>query len=157
VVGRMRRAGRVVDKKRPIGRLGLLVVNPMDRLVRQVIGQVVLFPFLSSRHSDDRIVLGHDRIVLAACPAEKSVEVIKAQPARPAVEGAGRAMLVVGRKVPFAEGSRRVAVVLQNAGNTGCALGPGGVVSRPATGEFGNGTKADGVMVAPRKERCAGW
>ena len=106
-------------------------------------------------HPDDRVVLGQDRVVLARLTAEESVEVVESQPARPAIERAGGALLVVGRQVPLAERGGGVAVALEDLGDAGGALGPRRVVARPAAGELGDRAEAHGVMVAARQQRGA--
>ena len=120
VVRRVARARGVVDKERPIGRLGFLVVDPVDCAVGHVCREIIVLPFGNSQNG---VVLGHNRVVLSACSAEETPEVIEAEAARPAVERTCRALLVVGCEMPFAERRGRVAAALKDLRDTGRALG----------------------------------
>src|SRR5262249_15266159 len=83
VVRRMGRAGGVIDEKWLVRRLGLLIAEPADRPFGEVVREVVI---LLPGAPDDRVVLGEDRVVLAGLAAEEAVEVVEAQPRRPAIE-----------------------------------------------------------------------
>ena len=57
MVRRMRRAGRVVDEERPIGRDRLLLVDVLDRLVGQsLVERVVGLAALRDLHLDRLVV-----------------------------------------------------------------------------------------------------
>ena len=67
-------ASGVVDKERLVGRLGLLVVDPPDRALGEIVGEVVV---LALGNADDRVILGQHRVILPCCAAEEAVEVVK--------------------------------------------------------------------------------
>ena len=91
-------------------------VQPLNRLVRHRVGQVVgvlLVVELRGR-PDDLLVLGQARVPLPRAPTQEPVEVLEPPADRPAIKRARRALLAVRRQVPFAERRRGVAVVAQD-------------------------------------------
>ena len=75
--GAVRGAGGVVDEERLVGRLGLLVVQPVRSCGRP--GRRGGNSPSSFGHADDRVVLGQNRVVLAGCAAEEAAEVVEAR------------------------------------------------------------------------------
>src|SRR5690606_34009849 len=73
----------------------------------------------------------------------------------PAVEGARRTLLVVGREVPLADRRGGVAAVAQDARARGGVARPVRVVAREAAVRLGDHPEADAVMVAAREQRGA--
>ena len=80
---------------------------------------------------------------------------VEAPGVRPAVEGAGHALHVVGRQVPLAEAGGAVAVALQHAHERRAVLGARGRVAREGARELADGAEADGVVVAAGEQRRA--
>src|SRR5512132_3892570 len=104
-MGGVAAAGGEVDKERLLRILRPDRVQPLDRLVRHGVRQVVgvLLVVVLRRGSDNLLVLRQARIPLARSAAEETVEVVEPPAVRPAVERPGRALLPVGREVPLTE------------------------------------------------------
>jgi len=64
-------------------------VQPVDRLVGQVVLEVVLLAHFRFGHADDLLVLGDQRVVLGRLTAEEAPEVLEPEPRWPAVERSG--------------------------------------------------------------------
>ncbi len=107
-------AGRVVHEPRLLRVLGADRVQPLDGLVGEVVGEVVLLAVLALRYAEHRVVLGDDRVVLAGGAAQEAPEVVEAPGQRPPVERPGGALDVVRRQVPLAEAAGDVAVLAQD-------------------------------------------
>ena len=80
---------------------------------------------------------------------------VEAPGVRPAVEGAGHALHVVGSQVPLAEAPGAVAVALQHAHERRAVLGARGGVAREGARELADRTEAHGVVVAAGEQRRA--
>ena len=120
VVRRVRGARRVVDEPRLVGVVGADRVDPLDRLVGDVVREVVELPVLALRHADDRVVLDDDRVVLAGRAGQEAPPVVEAPGLRPVVERARGAHRATGRQVPLAEAAGDVAVLLEDPGQRPC-------------------------------------
>ncbi len=153
---RVRAAGGVVHEPR-LGRvLRPDAVQPLDRLVGQVVREVVLLAVPALRDPEHRVVLGDDRVVLACCPGQEPPEVVEAPRLRPVAERARRALHVVGCQMPLAEPAGDVAVLLQNARQRGAAAGPRRGIAGERARVLGDGTEAHPVMVTASQQSRAG-
>ena len=113
MVRRVRRAGAEVQVERLV-RVDLLGVgDELDRLVDQVLGQVVAL-LRRARRLDLVVVVDQVGIPLARVAAEEPVEALEAAPQRPAVVRPGRRLLVARRQVPLADHVGVVAVLEQH-------------------------------------------
>ena len=156
VVRRVAAAGRVVHHPR-LGRvLRPHRVQPLDRLVGDVVGEVVRLAVLALGHAQRPVVLGDDRVVLAGRAAQEAPPVVEAPRLRPVVERAGRALHVVRREVPLAEAAGDVAVLLEDARERRHNCGLRGGVAGERAGVLGDRAEADPMLVAPGQQRGAG-
>ena len=115
VVRRVAAAGCDVGEPRRLRLLGADPVKPVDRLVGEVVLEVVLLAVLGLGDADDLLVLGDQRVVLPGLTAEEAPEVIEPEPGRPAVERPREPLLVVRGQMPLPEPSGQVAVLLEDA------------------------------------------
>jgi len=156
VMRSMRTSGGVVHEPR----LGRILcpdrMQPLDRLVRQVVGEVVLLTVLPFRHAERCVVLRDDGIVLACSAAQEAPEVIEAPGLRPVVERPGSTLDVVGREVPLAEATGHVAVLLQDTRQRGATPGSRRAVSRERARIFGDRAETHAVVVATGHQARAG-
>ena len=133
--------------------LGLLLVADIgDGAVDQILGEVVA---LALRRIDELVVLHQERRPLVGLAAEVAVIFLEAHAERPAVERAGGGIGGVGRQVPLAEGEGVVAVLLQDLGDGGGALGDAAETRREAGGAFANRGEADRMVIAACEKRGA--
>src|SRR5215475_945845 len=96
MVRRMRRAGRVIDEKRPVRRDRFLLSQVINRLIRQMLIQgVVCFAPLGYFHFHRRSTIVQRWLPLICLTANESVEVVESLHGGPAVEWAGDAGLPV--------------------------------------------------------------
>ena len=137
VVRRVGGAGGVVDEPRLVGVLRAHGVQPLDRLVGDVVGEVVELPVLALGHAEGRVVLRDDRVVLAGGTGQEAPPVVEAPARRPVVERAGRAHLVARGHVPLAETAGDVAVLLEDPRQGGAGARPDAGVA----GERARGTR----------------
>ena len=155
VVGRVRRAGRVVDEERLVGHQRLLLADPVDRAIGHVLGEVVALLRGAVGLNRNRAVVDR-RGVLVRLPADEAVEVLEAAaPGRPVLERSHRARLPHGHLVALAELGRRVAVELQRLGQRRRRVRAQGVVARRRRRDLGDPAHADRVVVAPGQQRLA--
>ena len=153
---RVRASRRVVDE--PGFRLVLCPdhVQPLGRLVGQVVGQVVLPSVLALRYPERRVVLRDHGVVLTRLAAEEAPEVIEPPRVRPAVERSGRALEVIGGQVPLAETGRAVAVALQRPDERSAVLRNGGRVARERARQLADRPEPHRVMVAAGQQSGPG-
>ena len=130
VVRGVGRAGGVVDEPRLVGVLRAHRVQPLDRLVGDVVGEVVELAVLALGHAEGRVVLRDDRVVLPGGAGEEAPPVVEAPAGRPVVERARRAHLVPRGHVPLAEPAGDVAVLAQDPGQGGASSAAGCRCSR---------------------------
>ena len=152
----MAAAGCDVGEPRRLRLLGADPVEPVDRLVGEVVLEVVLLAVLGLGHADDLVVLGDQRVVLTGLAAEEAPEVVEPEPGRPAVERPGEALLVVRRQMPLPERSGQVAVLLEDARERRAVVRDRRVVARERAGELADHAEADPVVVAPCQQRRPG-
>jgi hypothetical protein len=153
MVRSMPAAGGEVDEERLVGRVGLVLLQPADGVVGQVLGQVIA---RRVGRLDDVGVFHQARLPLAGFAGEEAVEILEAIAGRPFVEGTHRRRLVGRRVVPFAEGGRLVAVVLQHFGDGSRSLRDHAGVAVPIHSALGDGSAADALVIAPGQQRGPG-
>ena len=156
VVRRVAAAGRNVGEPRRLRLLGADAVQPVDRLLGQVVLEVVLLAVLRFGDADHLLVLGDHRVVLPRLAAEEAPEVVEPEAGRPAVERPRESLLVVRGEVPLPEPSRQVAVLLQDAREGRAVPRNGRVVPWERAGELAHHAEADAVVVPPRQQRRPG-
>ena len=137
-----------------VWRVGLVFVQPGDGVVGQVGGQVILGIV---RRLDRVGVLNEPRLPLRSFTGKEAIEILEAVSRGPTVERTHGSCLSGGRVVPLAEGCGAVAIVLQHFRNGGRGLGDDANISVPIHRTFGDGARADAVLVAPRQQGRAGW
>ncbi len=152
VVRGVRRAGGVVDEPWLLRIVGPHRMEPLDRLVRDVVGEVVELPVLTLRHAEDRVVLRDDRVVLAGCPGEEAPPVVEAPRLRPVLERSGGTHLAPRSHVPLAEAACDVPVLLQDPRQGRAAPRARARVARERAGELRDSAHAHAVVVAPCEE-----
>ena len=152
----MAAAGRVVDEPRRLGLLRADAVEPVDRLVREVVGEVVRIVLRALRHADRLLVLGDERVELPCLASQEAPEVVEPEPRRPAVERPSRSLLVVRRQVPLAERRGHVPVLLQCPRQRRAVAGDRRVVAGERPGELGDEAEADSMLVAAGQQGGAG-
>ena len=136
-----------------VGRVGLTVVEPGERLIGHVHGEVV---FLVMRRLDGVEVFDEAWLPLRGLPGEEAVEVIEAVAGRPAVHRTHGGGLGGGGVVPFAEGGGLVAVVAEDFREGGGLVGDDACEAVKGDGALRDGAGADAGVIAPGEERSAG-
>src|SRR6185369_238133 len=89
---RVRRAGSEVDEERLVGRDRFLLADVADRLVSEVLHQVVALLGRTVR-LDRRRAVPEVRVELVALAADEAEEVLEARAGRPVLEGPDRGRL----------------------------------------------------------------
>ena len=155
----MRRVGAASGVVQEPGLLRVLRahgVQPLDGLVGDIIGEVVLFAVLTLGYTERRVVLRDDRVVLTRRPTQEAPPVVKAPCLRPVVERACRSLDVVRCEVPLAEPARHVAILLQDARKSGATPGPRGCIAWERAGELCDRAETHPVVIAAGQQRCTG-
>ena len=156
VVRRVAAPGRVVQEPGLVGVLGTNGVQPLDRFVGDVVGEVVELAVLALRHTRRRVVLGDDRVVLTGGAGQEAPPVIEAPAERPVVERSGGAHLAAGRHVPLAESAGDVSVLAQDPRQGGAAPRSRAGVAGEGSRKLGDAAHADAVVVASGEHRGPG-
>ena len=153
VVRGMHGAEGEVQEEGLAGRPLLLVLHHADRLIGQVLAEVVALLGPAGRLD---VVVVADEIggPMVRVPLQEPVVALEAEAERPGREGAGGRALPAGGEVPLADGHRRVAGVAQETGERGRRLGESGVVAGEAQRDVGQEAHPHRVVVAPGEERC---
>ena len=108
VVRRMHRPEGEVQEEGLAGRALLLVLDHADRLIGQVLAQVVAV--LGAAGRVDVVVVAHEvRRPVVGVALEEAVVALEAEAERPGVERPGRGALPARGEVPLADGQGRVA------------------------------------------------
>ena len=144
--------GRHVEKERLLRVDGARLPQPGDGLVHEILGQDVI---RIGRARHQLVVLVKRRLPLVHVAAHEAVEVVKPEPARPAVERPDLARLPVRRVVVLAEPRRGVAVLAQHLGDGADVLADDARVAVVAGRRFGDHAVAGRVVIAPREQRRA--
>ena len=155
VVGRMCRAGGVVDEPRLLSVLRTDGVEPLDRLVGDVVGEVVQLLVLTLGYTEGRVVLGDDRVILARGTGQEAPPVVEAPPGGPVVERARSTHVATRRHVPLAEPAGDVPVLLENAGQRGAGSRPHTGIARERPRELRDAAHPHPVVVTAGQHRGA--
>ena len=144
-------AGNVVEQEGLIRCRRVQLFEVLDGVVRHASDHVVarLFP----PRKDLRGVPEQEWRPLIRFPAHEAVEIVKAHPSRPLAKRSGGAVLIIGGVVVLSEPGRRISVVFQDCAYGGVIDADDGVVTRIASGLFGDDPEADRVMVAAGNDR----
>ena len=150
---RVRGARREVDEERLVGHQRLLLADPLDRLVRQVLGEVVALLGRAVGLDRDRVAVQRRRPLIRLRPHEP-IEVLEpAAGRRPRVERPHRARLPHRHLMALAELRRRVAVELQRLGQRRGRVRTHRAVAGRRRRDLGDPAHPDRVMVAPGQQR----
>ena len=132
------------DRSRP--------AQPGDRPIHEILCEMII----RVRARDELVVFVQGRMPLVHVTAHEAVEVVEAEAARPAIEGAGLAGLPVGRVVVLAEPGGGVAVLAENLGDRADALGDDAGVAVVAGRSLGDDARAGDVVVPAGEQGRAG-
>ncbi len=155
VVRRVGRPRREVGEERLVGHQRLLLADPLGRLRREVVVEVVALLRRLVR-LDRRGALVERRVALVRLAAEEAVEVLEAHAGRPLPVRPHRARLPHRHLVALAELRGAVAVELQDLGQRGGGVRPDRVVARRRRRQLGDVAHPDRVVVAAGQQRRAG-
>ena len=150
---RVRRARREVHEERLVGHQGLLLTHPADRVVRQILRQVITL--LGRRRRLDRgrtAVQGG--IPLVVLTTDEAIEVLEAAATRrPGVERAHRRRLPHRHLVALTELCRRVTVQLQRHRQRRLGVRTQGAVARRRRRRLSDAAHPDRVMIPAGQHR----
>ena len=149
----VRRTGREVHEERLVGHQCLLLADPVDRVVGEILRQVIA---LLGRPVglDRRRAAVEGRGVLVGLPADEAVEVLEAAAdARPGVERSHRARLPDRHLMAFPDLRGRIAVELERLGEGRARVRSDRAVSGRRGGDLGDPAHADGVVIAATQQR----
>ena len=152
LVRRMAGAERDPGQPRNIGPIGMVIADEADRLVDQVLGQMIAVGVRAGR-IDVRVVRDELGRVLVGLGIEEAVEAVEAAPQRPAVERTGGPALGQRRDVPFADHVVAIAVHAQHLGERARLARDLAAVAGIAGIEIGEAADADRMVIAPG-EQC---
>ncbi|GAA0000873.1 hypothetical protein BRDID11002_08730 [Bradyrhizobium diazoefficiens] len=149
-----RMAGAQRDPGEPgnIRPVGDVIADEADRLVDQVLGQVIAVG-IGARRINVRVVRDELRRILVGLGIEEAVETIKTTPERPAVERAGGAALGQRGDVPLADHVVAIAVHPQHLGERPRLARDLAAIAGIAGIEIGKAPDADRMVVAPGEQR----
>ena len=140
------RAGGEVHEEGPFGVGGPLHLHPLDGVIGEVFGHVVVVTSDVGRHGC-RVAI-HRWFPLGGLGVQDAVEVIEANPGGPAVKRSRGGLLPEGGEVPLTKGRGGVPTLAKNLGDGGRLLRDDRVVPGKDVGRFGNAAHVDGVVVA---------
>jgi len=155
LVGSVRGAGGQVAEERLAGGGLLLVPDHRDRLVDQVLGEVVALLGGAGRLHLGVVAdqLGRPLVGLGA---EEAVVALEPEAERPPVERPGRGVLPLRGQVPLPHGHRVVAVVAQHPRQRGGAARDPAVVAREPQRRLLGHAHPDRMVVAAGQQRGPG-
>jgi hypothetical protein len=146
--------GREVHHPRLVGIRRLSVADVLQRLVGDVLGEVVAVLGLGGL-LDRLVVLDEQRVPLVRLSAQEAVEALEAATERPLLPRAGGVVVVVRREVPLAERVRAVAVVDEDLRDHRVLEGDAPVGGRKAGGELRDARHTVRRGVTPGEETRA--
>ena len=155
VEGRVRRTEREVAEERLVRRQLVLRGDPVDRVVHEVLGEVVAVLGQSVR-LDGRGAVVELGVPVVHLGTHEAVEPVEALPGRPTCERPGGVHLHRRGLVPLAERRCAPAVAGQHLGDRRGAGGPVAGVAGLVGRHLGGDAHADGVVVAPGHQRLPG-
>ena len=152
VVRAVDRGGRPVHEQRLVRLQSLLPAHPGDRVVRQIILEVVAL-LRRPRRLHVVQVSNQGRLPARRLRSEKAVEVLEADARRPVLERADRGRLLGRRVVPLPPRTGRIPVVLQHVRHQRAALGNPPVIAIPVIRKLRDDPVPRPVVVAPGQQR----
>ncbi len=155
LVRRVARAGAEVEEERLLGVDGPQVVDALDRVVGEVLGEVVAV-LVGAGWLDEVVVVHEVGCELVGLAVEEAVEALEAAPERPPRPGAGEMRVLVGGQVPLADRVGRVALVAQDLGEEPGRAGDASGVPGEAAGQVRDPSHPDRVVVAAGEEAGPG-
>ena len=102
------------------------------------------------------MVLVEGGVPLVGFATDEAIEIVEAQPVRPAIKGADAGGLVVGHIVVFAKPGGAIAVALENLPDGRRTLGNQPRIAGIGRGQFLNRARPDGMVIAPGQNRGTG-
>ena len=154
-MGPVDRAARPIHEERLVRLEGLVLVQPADRVVRQVFAEVVAL-LRRFRRMDVGRVAHQVRLVLRGLAAQKAVEIFEAEAGGPVLERARRRGLLGRRIVPLAPGGGGVTVILEHLGPKRAAPWNLSGIAVPVVGQLRDLPVPDPVMIAAGQQRRPG-
>ena len=148
-------AGAEVGEPRLVRRDHLGVLDELDRLVGEVLRQVIAL-FRGGGRLDGVVVVDQFRIPLVGLAAEESVEPLEAPRQRPMPFGGGQAGLLQWGHVPLAEAVGVVSALGEHFGDQRGVIGDAAVDTGKALGELLHDGHAHGCGVATGQQRRPG-
>ena len=142
-----------VTQHRSVWRAHALALHPLDGLVGEILGQVVVG--IADVRRDRRRLVVDGWLPLRGFCADDAVEAIEAESRRPAIERTGRTLFPGWREVPLAEACGRITVHAQHLGNGGRLGWNRAVVSREGVRDLGDAAHVHRVVIASGEERRA--
>lgn len=153
MVGSVGGTGGPVHEERSVGGVGLVLAQPGDGVVGQILGEVVT---LAVRRFDRIEILIQPWFPLRGLTGDEPVEVVEAVAGGPTVERPHRGGVGGGGVVPLAEGRRAIAIVAQHLGDGGGVLADHPGVAVPVHRAFGDRAGVHAVMVSAGQQRGPG-
>ena len=150
VVRRMGRSGGEVHEERLVGHQRLLLPDPGDRVIRQILGEVVAL-LRRLRRLDRRDAVVERRVVLVGLRADEPVEVLEAAAQGPLAERPYRARLPDRHLVALPQLGGAVAVEFHGLRQRRSGIRSDGVVAGRRGGDLRDAAHADRVVVAAGK------
>src|SRR6476659_6813747 len=127
---RVRTARYIVEEKRLLRRGGIQFRQILDCLIGHIGDEVIAG--LPDPREDWGMIAKEKGCPLIGFTAHEPIEVIKAHPAGPLVEGSSQAVEISRRVMVLAEPGRGVAVLLEDLADGGFVFGNDAVVARVA-------------------------
>ena len=155
MVGAVNGAAGPVHEERLVGGQRLVLVQPPDSVIGQILVQVVTLAG-GLRRQHERRVPNQIRLELRRLTRQKPVEVLEPRIRRPVLERAGRARLDGRCVVPLAPGTCGVAIILKHFCTQCTTLRNASRKRVPIVGELRDHPSAHLVMIAPGQQRRPG-
>ena len=152
LVRAVRCARRPVHEEGLVRRVGLLLAQPVDRILGNVLAEVVA---LLRVHHHRAGVACQRGLVLRRLTRQEAIEVLEPIARGPVLERPLAGDLFFRRVVPLAPGAGVVAVVLQHFGHSGGRLGNDSAEAVEVVGDGRDLAVADEGVVAPGEQRGA--
>ena len=154
MVGSVARTQAEPDQERSVGLVAAQLAHPGDRLVGQILTQVVALVGRAGR-VDVGVVADQLRRPMVGVAAEEPVVALEALAQRPVLERTRRGALVAWGEVPLADREGGVALVAQDLGERAGLVGDAGRVAGEVHRQVGQHADADAVVVATGEQAGA--
>ena len=152
----VRGAARPIHQERLVGRKGLVLTQPGDRIVRQVLAKMVIIVTAGSVGVlYEGCVSDKARLVLRRFPCEKSVKVLEAVACGPIIKRACGGGVHCRGIVPLAPGPGVISIIVEHLGYGSAAFRDGAHIAVPVVRQLGDLTAGHTVMVPAGEQRRA--